>query len=134
MSIVAAYAPDEFGRAAVEAALAVAAARGTDVVVVNATRGDALVDARFADDRQSADLDALLSGTPVPTSVRRPVGGDVADAVLGVAREVGATLVVVGLRHRSPVGKMLMGSVAQRILLDADVPVLSVKPGQTVPL
>ena len=42
--------------------------------------------------------------------------------------------VVVGLRHRSPVGKMLMGSVAQRILLDADVPVLSVKPGQTVPL
>jgi nucleotide-binding universal stress UspA family protein len=32
------------------------------------------------------------------------------------------------VRHRSPVGKALMGSVGQRILLDAHCPVLAVKP------
>ena len=36
-------------------------------------------------------------------------------------------LIVIGLRHRTAVGKLLMGSVAQRILLDARCPVLAVK-------
>ncbi|MER6941895.1 universal stress protein [Nocardioides sp. NPDC000441] len=40
----------------------------------------------------------------------------------------GARLIVIGLRRRSPVGKALLGSDAQRILLDAGVPVLAVKP------
>ena len=64
--------------------------------------------------------------------VRRDVVPDIADAVLEVADEVGATLVVVGVRHRSPVGKMLLGSVAQRVILDAHCPVLAVKPAQPV--
>ena len=37
-------------------------------------------------------------------------------------------LVVVGVRRRTPVGKMLLGSVAQRVILDARCPVVSVKP------
>ena len=47
--------------------------------------------------------------------------------VVKVAQEVDATLIVVGLRHRSRVGKFLLGSSAQRILLEADCPVLTVK-------
>jgi len=54
--------------------------------------------------------------------------GDVADEVLRVADETDASLIVIGLRRRSPVGKLLLGSSAQRILLDADRPVLAVKP------
>ena len=54
--------------------------------------------------------------------------GEVADEVLRVAAETDASVIVIGLRRRSPVGKLLMGSSAQRILLDADRPVLAVKP------
>jgi nucleotide-binding universal stress UspA family protein len=54
--------------------------------------------------------------------------GDVADEVVRVAGAVDAEMIVIGLRKRSPVGKLLMGSTAQRILLDADRPVLAVKP------
>jgi nucleotide-binding universal stress UspA family protein len=45
-----------------------------------------------------------------------------------VVREVEAEAIVIGIRHRSAVGKMLMGSVAQRVLLDAPCPVIAVKP------
>ncbi|RYJ06839.1 MAG: universal stress protein, partial [Actinomycetales bacterium] len=49
-------------------------------------------------------------------------------AVIEVAEQVKATLIVVGVKHRSPVGKALLGSVAQRVILDAECPVLAVKP------
>ena len=48
--------------------------------------------------------------------------------VLQVSSESSASLIVVGVRPRSPVGKLLLGSVAQRIILDATCPVLAVKP------
>lgn len=47
--------------------------------------------------------------------------------VLKVAQEVDATLIVVGQRHRSRVGKFLLGSSVQRIVLEADCPVVTVK-------
>ena len=58
-------------------------------------------------------------------------GGTASDAVLGVAEEVGAELLVVGIRRRSPVGKALLGSNAQRIILNATCPVLTVRVDDT---
>ena len=129
-TIVVGWTPDEFGEVALHRGVDEARLRSGRVVVVNATRGDALVDERYADDDQLARLSAELGAGDVEVDVRRSMGADVGDQVLAVAAEVAADLVVIGLRRRSPVGKLLMGSVAQRILLGAECAVLAVKPAR----
>jgi nucleotide-binding universal stress UspA family protein len=128
MSIIVAYSPDPYGRAALDHGVSEAELRQTRLVVVNATRGDSLVDARFAHEDEITHVLDRLEARGIEVKVRRDVVPDIADAVLDVAREEGGTLVVVGVRHRSPVGKMLLGSVAQRVILDSTCPVLAVKP------
>lgn len=128
MSIVIAYSPDLYGRAALEHALLEARLRETSLVVVNVTRGDSLVDSRYAHEDEVQQVMDRLKAEGVDATVRRDVVPDIADAVLDVAKEEAATLIVVGVRHRSAVGKMLLGSVAQRVILDATCPVLAVKP------
>jgi nucleotide-binding universal stress UspA family protein len=54
-------------------------------------------------------------------------GNSPAEDLLEVARERGADLIVIGVRRRSPVGKLVLGSNAQTVLLEADCPVLAVK-------
>ena len=54
-------------------------------------------------------------------------GNDPAEDLISVAEEEKADFIVIGLRRRSPVGKLILGSNAQRILLDASCPVLAVK-------
>ena len=130
VTIVVGWSPDEFGEAALHRGVEEARLRAGRVVVVNATRGDALVDERYADEEQLARLATELSASGLEVDVRRSMGADVGDQVLAVADDVSADLVVIGLRRRSPVGKLLMGSVAQRILLSAECPVLAVKPGE----
>ena len=127
-TIVVGWTPDEFGEAALARAVEEARLRQGRVVVVNATRGDALVDERYADEDQLTRLATELAASGVEVDVRRSMGADVGDQVLAVAAEVSGDLIVIGLRKRTPVGKLLMGSVAQRILLGADCAVLAVKP------
>ncbi len=127
-TIVVGWTPDEFGEAALRRGIEEAKLREGRIVVVNATRGDALVDERYADEDQVAALVADLGGAGIEVDVRRSMGADVGDQVLAVAADVSADLVVIGLRRRTPVGKLLMGSVAQRILLGAECAVLAVKP------
>ena len=51
----------------------------------------------------------------------------VAGTVLAFADAVRADILVIGARRRSPVGKFLLGSVTQTIILGADMPVVVVK-------
>ncbi|MFD1860660.1 universal stress protein [Aeromicrobium camelliae] len=128
MTIVVAYSPDEYGRAALRAGADEARVRDEDLVLLNATRGDALVDPRFASDEHIVEVQDALQEQGLTAHVRHEVVPDIAAALVDVAREVGASRVVVGVRHRSPVGKALLGSVAQRVILDAPCAVLAVKP------
>ena len=56
-----------------------------------------------------------------------PEGFDTAEAILDQADEGGATLLVIGSRKRSRVGKLFLGSIVQRVLLESEIPVLVVK-------
>jgi nucleotide-binding universal stress UspA family protein len=54
-------------------------------------------------------------------------GHDASDELVEIADRVKASLIVIGMRRRTPTGKLLTGSQAQRVLLDANCPVLAVK-------
>ncbi|KUI40194.1 universal stress protein [Mycobacterium sp. GA-2829] len=128
--IVVGYTADRYGEVAVEHAIAEARRRGTDVLVVNSTAGDSYVDAAFAHGKDVSGLEAQLADCGVPYEVEQPVGVYAADALLTAMERDDAELLVIGLRHRSPVGKLLLGSVSQRILLECPKPVLAVKPDE----
>jgi nucleotide-binding universal stress UspA family protein len=129
MAIVIGFIPDQYGEAALAHGLDEAVRRNTGVVVVNTTKGDALVDRRYLGAEGKVTLEQRLEESGVDHEVRQTVGSDVADEILAVAKDVGADAIVIGIRHRSAVGKLIMGSVAQRVIIDATCPVIAVKPG-----
>ena len=128
MAVVIGFIPDQYGEAALTAGLEEAQRRQTGVVVVNTTKGDALVDRRYVGDEGRTTLEQRLADSGVEHELRQTMGRDVADEILAVAADVGADAIVIGIRHRSPVGKLIMGSVAQRVIIDAVCPVIAVKP------
>ena len=128
MVIVVGYVPKPEGRAALDRAIEEARLRGGRLVVVNASRGDALVDAGYAGVQEIELVKSKLADSGVEFELRQLVRGhEPADEVVDLAEELGAELVVIGMRHRTAVGKFLLGSTAQRILMDAPCPVLTVK-------
>ena len=129
MSIVVGYVPTREGEAALTQAVSEARSRDARLVVVNTSRGDATVDQRYVDDEQLARLRDRLAGEDVPYDIVHATRGlDASEEILAAAAEHRADLVVIGMRRRTPVGKLLLGSTAQRVLLDATCPVLAVKP------
>ncbi|HEY5822693.1 MAG TPA: universal stress protein [Propionibacteriaceae bacterium] len=57
-----------------------------------------------------------------------PDDRDPVDAVLDqISTDAGIQRLVIGIRRRSPVGKALLGSISQRLLLECPIPVLAVK-------
>lgn len=129
--IVVGYSADSFGAAALAHGIAEARLRQVPLLVVNATPGESYVDRRFAGAAEIGDLEADLGAAGVPFEVVQTVGVDVAEALLGVMDRPEASLLVIGIRHRSPVGKLLLGSVSQQLLLECRKPVLAVKPDES---
>ncbi|HEX3285940.1 MAG TPA: universal stress protein [Mycobacterium sp.] len=126
--IVVGYSADPFGRAALEHGIAEAKLRGSSLRVVNATAGDAYVDAGFAQSTEVHDIEEQLANCGVDFELTQPVGVDAAGELLKTMDRADAELLVIGIRHRNPVGKLLLGSVSQQLLLECPKPVLAVKP------
>ncbi|TDO30237.1 universal stress protein family protein [Kribbella sp. VKM Ac-2527] len=117
MTVVIGYFGGPEGKAALHHGAMEAQNHGQRLVVVDATP------------TTGSDSDALrqLDHGGIEYQLHEARLPDPAENVLQAAQEHSASLIVIGLRHRSPVGKLLLGSHAQRVLLEADVPVLAVK-------
>jgi len=131
-AVVVGYVPKPEGEAAVDQGIAEAKLRGTSLVVVNSHRGGREYDdgASARNDQDLTALETKLKESGLEYDVRQLVRGfEPAEDLIGIAEDCDADLIVIGLRRRTPVGKLILGSNAQRILLDAPCPVLAVKVG-----
>ena len=132
-TIVVGYVPKSEGKAALRRAAEEAKLRNSRLVVVNSHRGGREFDREDAieSEAQLEEVKNELRKAGVEHEVRQLVRGmDPAEDLVNVATEVDAEFIVIGLRRRSPVGKLILGSNAQRVLLDAPCPVLAVKAGE----
>ena len=131
MTIVIGYVPTPVGDAALDAGIAEAAAHGDDVVVLNSPRRGSTVDGDLIDQTSAAELVARAEKAGVTATVDQlEHGADLLEAFEAVVERTSARMVVIGVRRRSPVGKLVTGSDAQRLLLELDVPILAVKPAK----
>jgi nucleotide-binding universal stress UspA family protein len=128
MTIVVGYVPTPEGEAALTAAISEARLREEPLHIVNSARGDALSDPRYASEDAIDEMRTRLDATGVAYEVKQFVRGhDAAEELVEEADRLKASLIVIGLRRRTPTGKLITGSQAQRTLLDANCPVLAVK-------
>src|SRR3954453_16137429 len=128
VTVLLAYIRTPEGDAALAAATEEGLRRSTAVVLVNVTRPADQVDAPYSSEQLLDAAAEQLRRAGVEVEVRQlPAGVDPADAIIAVAEETGPDLVVIGLRRRTAVGKLIVGSTSQRILLGVGCPVLAVK-------
>jgi nucleotide-binding universal stress UspA family protein len=126
------------GSAAAEAALATSARTASEleaaVVVVFAYYISPLGGGDVRDYKVALEQHAMETTAPAVAELESAgveatvchVSGRAAQALLDVAREVGARLIVVGASHQSPLAAAFRGSVVLDLLQHADVPVLVV--------
>ena len=123
MSVAVGYVASQEGRAALSAAIAEAALRKTALQIMGPVAGEASAEAES--DIREAIADAAAAG--VQATLRPNEGIDAADVMIDASYEEDVELIVIGVRRRSPVGKLFLGSTAQRVILEAGCPVTAVK-------
>lgn len=127
-SIVVGWINTPEGQAAITAAVEEARRRSGRLVIVHSARGDDDASSVIAVRDALEALEKRLGAEGLQVTVRDFArGNDPAEDLVEVAQKEDAALIVIGLRRRSPVGKLLLGSNAQEILLRAECPVLAVK-------
>ena len=125
MTIILAYVEDTEGDAAAREAVAESLRRAEPLIAVSAWR-DHPLDLQ----RVRQHLEALApEAAGLDIAVVTPDLHDPSDAIIQEAQRENASLIVVGLHRRSRVGKLFLGSTAQRILLEATCSVLAVRSG-----
>lgn len=128
MTILVAYTARPEGEAALEKAIEISTRRCERLYVVNAAPGGQEDDPDIVPSYEVERLEARLQALRTPATFKQFVRGK---TIVQELEELIATqdvsLVVIGLRRRSSVGKLLLGSMAQDILMTLECPILSVK-------
>ena len=130
MKIVVGFIKSPEGEAALDRAIEEARLRQGRLVVVHSMEGGDKEDAEevLVYREALAEVEEKLAGLDVPHEIHEFVRGlTPSEDLVKCANDEGAELIVIGLRRRSSVGKLILGSNAQEILLDAKCPVLAVK-------
>lgn len=130
MKIVVGFVKSDRGKAALDRAIEEAQLRQATLIVVHSMEGGDKEGAEqvLAYREELEEVEQRLRDLDVPNEIHEFVRGQTpSEDLIQCARDEKADLIVIGLRRRSPVGKLLLGSNAQEILLDAECPVLAVK-------
>jgi nucleotide-binding universal stress UspA family protein len=128
VTVLLAYIRTPEGDAALATAVEEARLRSTGVVVVNVTRPVSEVDSPLSAEQLGDAVAALFAASGIRAELRQlPAGTDPAEGILKVVAEAKPELVVIGMRRRTEVGRLILGSVAQQLILGVDCPVLAVK-------
>ncbi|CAM3298860.1 MULTISPECIES: universal stress protein [Actinomycetes] len=125
MSVVLSYVPSTEGRGALSFGFAEARMRGTDLMVI--AEDDSGSSPEFESDLDAARQAAGAADVVFAIEPNDPALSH-ADNLIDASYRDDVELIVIGIRRRSPVGKLLTGSAMQRVLLDAQCPVAAVKP------
>jgi hypothetical protein len=115
MAIMTAVTDSAEGALALSAAADEARRFGTELIVLNL---------------RLSELEPGMLPTDIPTKVlERTPDLDQAECVFAALDEHEGRVerLVIGVKRRSPVGKAMLGSLSQDLLLEVDVPVLAVK-------
>ncbi len=122
MTVVVGYVQNDVGAAALAAAIEQLHA-GEKLVVVNKAE-----EVEFSAEQDADALHASLAEQGVDADIVTLFDDDdPAELIVAQAETNAARLVVIGLRRRSPMGKILLGSTAQSVLFNSPCPVLSVR-------
>jgi nucleotide-binding universal stress UspA family protein len=128
MTILIGYVPSPLGDAAVAAGIEEATLRDEDLLIVNSARQGVTIERHVASDDDYRRVKGIVDAAGVQAEYLRITHeDDLAEAILELARERDVTMIVIGVRNRTPVGKFIMGSLSQQILLQSDRPVLAAK-------
>jgi len=118
------------GRAALKRAVAEAQLRDGELLVVHSMRGGERDELNhvlsYREEFEKLETDLKASGVSYRL-VEYARGNAPAEDLLQASKDEQADMIVIGIRRRSPVGKLILGSNAQDILLHADAAVLAVK-------
>lgn len=128
MTIVVAYVPRPEGQAALDKGMEIAKRRNERLIVVNASPGGPKEDVSMADVSDVERVEKLLRDAKLDAEFKQFVrGNNAVEEIQALVDKLPASLLIIGLRKRSAVGKLILGSVAQELLLSVSCPVLAVK-------
>lgn len=132
MTIIVGYAETPASRAALDFGLELADKLAMRVVVVNAGPGAEHRSESQLTQAETEQLEQYLDRFSVPTEFRQySRGRSTVDEFKDIVAELSPYLVVIGSAKRSGFAKFMMGSVAEELLRELPVPVLSVKVPET---
>jgi nucleotide-binding universal stress UspA family protein len=128
MTILVAYVPRPEGQAALDKGIELAKSQKESLLVVNTSTGGSKENTSFADVQDYERVEAILTSSGLDAELKQFVRGKTAvEEINELVDTMRISMLVIGLRKRSAVGKLIMGSVAQELLLTVSCPVLAVK-------